>query len=371
MAPKVSASAKSAAPKGKKAAKAESSSSGSDSDSSSEEDVKQVQKKAAVAKKAPAPASSDSESSDSSVEPAAKNVKTAKGKAPVAKKGSSSESDSVSESSSDSDSSDEAEPAAAAAGNLTGKKHGRDGAVQDEGVPVFVGFSKVLDEAAIKNFFKGYQITGVEIPACAAIVKFTDFETARTVSNLNGRETDGVFVNATLFPRPRQEFGSSSAPGTPAGARADAGNTVFVGNLPWDATEEALREVFAGVGEVTGVRIALDRETGKPRGFGHVEFSSTEEAQKAVEEVNGFNFNGRDLRVDMGGNKPSGGDRGGFGGRGGGRGFGGRGGDRGFGGRGRGFGGDRGGRGRGFGGDRGSRGRGFGGGSFEGKKITF
>ena len=122
------------------------------------------------------------------------------------------------------------------------------------------------------------------------------------MSNLNGRETDGVFVHATLFPRPRQEFGNSST-GAAAGASGrggDGSSTVFVGNLPWDATEDNLRETFSSAGQVVGVRIAVDRETQKPRGFGHVEFSSAEEAQKAVQELNGFDFGGRELRVDLG-----------------------------------------------------------------------
>lgn len=111
---------------------------------------------------------------------------------------------------------------------------------------------------------------------------------------------------------------------------------LYVGNLPFSTTENALRDLFAAHGDVSSATIVMDRETGRPRGFGFVEFGNDEHARAAMAALNGKNFDGRDLTVNEA--KPreggGGGGRGGFGGGGGGGrgGFGGGGG----GGRGRG-----------------------------------
>jgi nucleolin len=149
--------------------------------------------------------------------------------------------------------------------------------------------------------------------------------------------------------------------------------TIFVGNVSFNADENALSEVFAEYGTIKAVRLPTDRDTGAIKGFAYVEMSSIEEAQAAHEALQGADIAGRNVRLDFASERTNdGGDRGGRGG--GGRGFGGgRGGGRG----GRGGFGDRGGRGggRGFGGGRGG-GRGGstnrgGFGDFSGKKITF
>jgi nucleolin len=77
-----------------------------------------------------------------------------------------------------------------------------------------------------------------------------------------------------------------------------AASTVFVGNLPWSVTEDTMREWFGEIGEVVAVRIAEDPETGKRKGFGHVEFAEPASAQKAV-EFNGEELEGRALRIDV------------------------------------------------------------------------
>ncbi|MCC6230249.1 MAG: RNA-binding protein [Phycisphaerales bacterium] len=112
---------------------------------------------------------------------------------------------------------------------------------------------------------------------------------------------------------------------------------LYVGNLPFKTTENDLRDLFAQHGDVASATIVMDRETGRPRGFGFVEFANDEHGRAAMAALNGKNYDGRDLTVNEA--KPreggGGGGRGGFGGGGGGRGgFGGGGG--GGGGRGRG-----------------------------------
>jgi RNA recognition motif-containing protein len=124
---------------------------------------------------------------------------------------------------------------------------------------------------------------------------------------------------------------------------------IYVGNLPFSSTEDELREFFSQHGAVTSAAIVIDRETGRPRGFGFVEMANDEEARKAIAATNGQQLGGRPLVVNEA--KPreagGGGGRGGFGGGGGRGGFGGGGG----GGRGGYGGGGRGGYDRGGGGD--------------------
>ncbi|MDH5673609.1 MAG: RNA-binding protein [Myxococcales bacterium] len=122
---------------------------------------------------------------------------------------------------------------------------------------------------------------------------------------------------------------------------------IFVGNLNFGTAEEALREFCAGAGTVVDVRIPLDRDSGRPRGFAFVTYSSEEEASAAIEQLNGQDLEGRALRIDtaeerrpprpgpsFNDNGPSDyGDGGGGGGGGGrGRGYGGGGGGGGYGG---------------------------------------
>jgi cold-inducible RNA-binding protein len=98
---------------------------------------------------------------------------------------------------------------------------------------------------------------------------------------------------------------------------------LFVGNLTFDTTEDALRELFSPLGEVQQVRIMTDRDTGKSRGFAFVEMVSDEDAAKAIAALNGKEFGGRALTVNearpkperSSGFRPGGGGGGGFGGK--------------------------------------------------------
>ncbi|CAO3657094.1 unnamed protein product [Mucor hiemalis] len=159
----------------------------------------------------------------------------------------------------------------------------------------------------------------------------------------------------------------NATPATPRGKDENFGpktNTVFMANLAHSLDEDSIRQAFEKFGTIVGdVRLPVNRDTGKIRGIGYVQFETEDEAEAAVKGMNGVSIEGRPIRTDF-----SGGDdssrvgsrppRGGFGGgRGGGRG---RGGDRGRGGRGggRGRGGNFGG--GGFNGGRGGGGRGGG-----------
>jgi RNA recognition motif-containing protein len=73
---------------------------------------------------------------------------------------------------------------------------------------------------------------------------------------------------------------------------------LFVGNLPYDATEEEIRQHFSTVGNLSYVSIPLDRETGKKRGFAFVEFADAAQAQAAIQQFNNQPFKGRPLAVN-------------------------------------------------------------------------
>jgi RNA recognition motif-containing protein len=113
------------------------------------------------------------------------------------------------------------------------------------------------------------------------------------------------------------------------------GKKLYVGNLPYTATDARLAEHFAAAGTVESAKVIMDRDSGRSKGFGFVEMASDGDAQKAIEALNGQVMDGRPLNVsearpqapreDRGG----GGGYGGGGGGGGGGGRGGRGGDRG------------------------------------------
>lgn len=91
---------------------------------------------------------------------------------------------------------------------------------------------------------------------------------------------------------------------------------IYVGNLPFSADENAVRELFAQHGTVESVALIMDRDTGRPRGFGFVEMPRSD-AAKAIQNLNGHDMGGRALKVNEAQDKPAG-NRGGGGGGGGG-----------------------------------------------------
>ena len=105
---------------------------------------------------------------------------------------------------------------------------------------------------------------------------------------------------------------------------------IYVGNLAYQTTDDDLRTLFSAHGEVSSARVVMDRVSGQSKGFGFVEMPDRDAAQKAIDAINGQDFQGRALRVNESQPKPREDRRGGGGGggfRGGDRG--GRGGDRG------------------------------------------
>jgi len=95
------------------------------------------------------------------------------------------------------------------------------------------------------------------------------------------------------------------------------GTRLYVGNLPFSADETAVRSLFEQDGrQVEEVKLITDRDSGRPRGFGFVEMGNSEDADKAIQELNGHSMDGRQLSVNearerTGGGGGGGGDRGG------------------------------------------------------------
>ena len=187
-------------------------------------------------------------------------------------------------------------------------------------------------------------------------------------TEIDGRAINVDFSKPKAPPSQRQDrsktFGDNLSP---------ASDTIFVANLAFEATEDMVGEEFGKHGNVLGVRLPTDMDTGSPKGFGYVQFGSVEEAQEVFGKMSGALVMGRPVRLDYSTPRPprNNDSSGGRGGRGGGF-RGGRGGnDRGGRGGGRGRGGfnDRGGRGGGRGGRGASTNRG-GFGDFQGKKMS-
>jgi RNA recognition motif-containing protein len=91
---------------------------------------------------------------------------------------------------------------------------------------------------------------------------------------------------------------------------------LYVGNLSYNTTEDGLRNLFSGFGNVVSAKIIFDRDTGNSKGFGFIEMGSDEEANAAIAGTNGRDCDGRHIRVNEAMDKPrnSRSDRGGYGG---------------------------------------------------------
>lgn len=168
----------------------------------------------------------------------------------------------------------------------------------------YVEFVNAADAAAALKAMKGAMIDGREANV--------DFSTPRDNTKPKERAGDRA-----------AQYGDSTSPPS---------DTLFLGNLSFEATEDVVGEAFGEHGDVINVRLPTDQETGRPKGFGYVTFQSIDQCTVAFEAMKGAEIAGRVVRLDYATPRPPRGD-GGFGG---GRGGGGRGrgGDRGRGGRG-------------------------------------
>lgn len=93
-------------------------------------------------------------------------------------------------------------------------------------------------------------------------------------------------------------------------------NKLFVGGLSWDTSDESLRDAFGQFGEVVEAKVITDRETGRSRGFGFVTLANADQAQSAIQEMDGTKLDGRAIRVNEAQDRQRGGGGGGGRGRG-------------------------------------------------------
>ncbi|KAF2869382.1 hypothetical protein BDV95DRAFT_608934 [Massariosphaeria phaeospora] len=370
------------------AAKAASDSSSASSDSESDEETvpaKSVKANGAAKVAAKAKDDSDSDESDSS-------ASESEDEKPAAKDAAKASSDSDD---SDAESEEEEAPSkkrkAEAAAEPVVKKAKTEDAGGDGIKNLFVGnLSWNVDEDWLSREFEQFgTITGCRIitdresgrPKGFGYVEFETAESAKKAhAEMKEYELDGRALNVD-FSQPRQNNQDRGAKTndrakTYGDKKSAPSNTLFIGNISFNTTNDVVSEYFSEHGTITRVSLPTDRETGNPKGYGYVDFTSVDEAKAALENLNGTEIDGRAIRIDFA--TPRDDSGGGRGGRGGGRGGGGfsggrgRGGDRGGRGGGRGFGG-----GRGRGGDRGGSSRGGfstnrgGFGDFQGKKVTF
>lgn len=142
-------------------------------------------------------------------------------------------------------------------------------------------------------------------------VHFKTVDAVEKAIALNGKEIDGRAVNIdksnprdkkTSTEKRAQAFGDTSSPPSAV---------LFVGNLSFGVNEDALWETFGEHGDVKSVRVPTDRDTGKPKGFAYVEFSEVGVAKQAHAALQGFELDGRSIRLDFSQPRDSAGGRGG------------------------------------------------------------
>ncbi|CAG8670814.1 7346_t:CDS:2 [Acaulospora morrowiae] len=160
-------------------------------------------------------------------------------------------------------------------------------------------------------------------------IEFESSEDAQGALRLTGKEIDGRRVNVSITVNQKNGYATKRDTSEPS-------ETIFIGNLPFEVTEDEIRGIFDQCGDIISVRLPTHQDTGKPRGFGYVTFANIATAQNAL-ELDGTEIGRRQIRLDFApsrqndsgfrkgfspgrGGRGRGGDRGGRGGRGGDRG---------------------------------------------------
>ncbi|XAR69102.1 hypothetical protein NMG60_11000570 [Bertholletia excelsa] len=122
-------------------------------------------------------------------------------------------------------------------------------------------------------------------------------EVEAAAQQFNGYELEGRALRVNSGPPPQR--GESSFRGPRSGVNLHSTNKVYVGNLSWGVDDLALETLFSEQGKVMEARVVYDRDSGRSRGFGFVTYSSAVEVNNAIESLDGFDFNGRSIRVSM------------------------------------------------------------------------
>jgi nucleolin len=131
------------------------------------------------------------------------------------------------------------------------------------------------------------------------------------MEKLDGIDFGGRVLKVNFPQAPIREPRMSSYNDSPPPRREGGGgynnspNKLFVGNLSWNVDDESLETIFSDYGKVLEAKVISDRETGKSRGFGFVTLASATEVNEAINNLDGAEYDGRQLRVNLAGEKPA------------------------------------------------------------------
>ncbi len=182
----------------------------------------------------------------------------------------------------------------------------------DDGCKVYIGNLELqTTEETLRSEFSKYgqlvDITVVNDRATGASRGFAfatysqPSDASNAIEALNGVELDGRELRVNIS-RPREMRQRSTSFGGGGGAyrgSAPDNSKLFVGNLGWDTTSEDLLAAFSPYGDVIEAKVISDRETGNSRGFGFVTYSNDESAEDAIQNLDGVELDGREIRVNV------------------------------------------------------------------------
>lgn len=123
-------------------------------------------------------------------------------------------------------------------------------------------------------------------------------EAQNAITELDGADFGGRTIRVS-FPTPRSENGEKRERRDRPRRQDAPGSKVYVGNLSWSTDDQSLGDIFSEYGDVVNAKVITDMETGRSKGFGFVTFSSSNEADSAVAQLDGQNVDGRVLRVNI------------------------------------------------------------------------
>ncbi|KAK1400150.1 Ribonucleoprotein, chloroplastic [Heracleum sosnowskyi] len=140
----------------------------------------------------------------------------------------------------------------------------------------------------------------------AFVTMSTVQEVEAAAQQFNGYELEGRALRVNAGPPPPKEENSFRSPRGGAGGGGGGGgrsydntNRLYVGNLSWDVDNAALETLFSEQGKVVDAKVVYDRETGRSRGFGFVTYGSSNEVNRAIDNLNGADLDGRQIRVSV------------------------------------------------------------------------
>lgn len=131
---------------------------------------------------------------------------------------------------------------------------------------------------------------------------FVTFATKEAADRAVDEANDSFWHGRRINVHPRKQ-GVSASPGTRSGEPKTPTNSLYIGNIPYETSDAELNQMFRSLENVTDVRVAVDRNTGWPRGFAHADFTDLESAQRAFEVLSKTSLSGRTLRIDYADNR--------------------------------------------------------------------